>query len=133
MSDKNQKRDGLGVGEAGGVPEGTAEDLIETARIIAAQRAQQPTREVLPCMECGQPRTGIVLEAYRWGVMGSGNLCETCLRAYIAKIYQGKSLEQVIEMKKNPAEGRCARCGKRTTNYVSGAGQYLCPRHEDDY
>lgn len=32
----------------------------------------------------------------------------------------------------SPPTGHCARCGAGA-NWVSGAGEYLCYRHEDDY
>ncbi len=29
--------------------------------------------------------------------------------------------------------GKCARCGAPDSAYIAGAGEHLCPRHQDDY
>lgn len=49
----------------------------------------------------------------------------------------GPSMREVRDALRGPqldedAEGPCARC-RRPGNWVSGAGLYLCRRHEDAY
>jgi hypothetical protein len=78
------------------------------------------------CVKCdGHP----LLEAYRLGVMGSGVYCQTHLEEY-----HKKPLVDILEAKRksNAVVHHCARCG-RIGHWVSGAGEALCSRHEDDY
>lgn len=80
------------------------------------------------CIKHGCPGH-IVSEAFQMHVMASGIYCQHHLEEY-----HGKPLAEILEAKRkyNAIVHYCAICGKRG-NWVSGAGQALCSRHEDDY
>jgi hypothetical protein len=95
---------------------------------VAAVTAEEKRFLEMTCLKTGC--TGhLVLEAYRLGVMGSGVNCQTHLEEY-----HKKPLADILEAKRksNAVVHYCAHCGKRG-RWVSGAGQALCSRHEDDY
>jgi len=70
-----------------------------------------------------------VSEAYAAGVMGSGVMCLVHLEAY-----HKCSVEDAIARKRNGerATKPCTVC-HAPGRWVSGAGQYLCGRHANDY
>jgi hypothetical protein len=71
----------------------------------------------------------IVLEAFQMHVSGSGVYCQKHLEKH-----HGKPLADILATKRktNAVVHYCARCGKRG-HWVSGAGEALCSRHENDY
>jgi hypothetical protein len=104
---------------------------MEAKEIIAKIHADAVTaeeRRVLQgtCIKCSAHPS---LEAYRAHVMGSGVYCQQHLEEY-----HKKPLADILEAKRSSdaVVHHCARCGA-VGRWISGAGEALCSRHEDDY
>lgn len=97
-------------------------DKINTDAIAAQEKRFLDTT----CVKCEEHP---LLEAFRAGVMGSGVYCQKHLEEY-----HKKPLAAILEAKRksDAVVHYCARCGKRG-RWISGAGEALCSRHEDDY
>lgn len=106
--------------------DGAAE--LEAIEIMKAHQATVPEPNLDACVKPGCTGS-IVPEAFAMHISGSGVWCQKHLEEH-----HGKPLAEIFEAKRraNAVVHYCARCGKRG-HWVSGAGQALCSRHEDDY
>lgn len=69
MADNTQKRDGLGIGEAGRVPASTVEDELEAERLQPT-----PTTNLRKCARCGR----LVPREWLYGTNTHGSVCPDC-------------------------------------------------------
>jgi hypothetical protein len=106
---------------------------LEAAEIVQKLKTDAITAQEKRLLERTCEKRGcagrVVLEAYRLGVMGSAIMCQAHLEEY-----HKKPLTDILEAKRklNAVIHHCARCG-RIGRWISGAGEALCSRHEDDY
>jgi len=86
----------------------------------------------LPYVRCNKPISRRVMASHTPGCMV---MCEEHWLASHASDGSGETFEEIVEFYRSAAEksGPCAVCGVRTRQWISGAGAYLCSRHQDDY
>ncbi len=125
---------------------------IEAIEIMASQAIIQATereRHILNSWQCTEhwrnekgeivrcPERTVNLTIYRSNTPGGAVLCEHHWLAHHRHSLRmpNASVEDIIEYWCELAKraGPCDICGEETNNWVSGAGRYLCHRHEDDY